>query len=52
MPHGVQHVVTDGKSTQLNRDLQLNMQVDMVVAQVPRTMLKAQCVAFHGGLLA
>lgn len=49
MSHGVQPVVTDGKSAQLNGDLQLNMQVDMVVARVPRTILKAQCVALHGG---
>lgn len=49
MPHGVQPVVTDGKSTQLNRGLQLNMQVDMVVAQVPKTILKAQFVTLHGG---
>lgn len=44
MPHRVQPVVIDGKSTQLNRDLQRNLNADMVAVCGLRRTLNVQCV--------
>lgn len=44
MPLRVQPVVTDGKSTQLNRDLQRDLTVDMAVGCRLRIKLKVKYV--------
>lgn len=47
MPHGVQPVVTDGKSTQLNRDLQRNLNTDMIAGGGPGMKLKVKYMTVH-----